>query len=166
MKGRDHFRLTQASVLDDARLRLSYADGFICDVDLAEWIETTPLLAPLKDPAMFARAHAGLGGWSVDWIEGELDLASDNLRNLAIEQAGGIGNERIWNWLARTEQTLVQGAQTLGITPQMLTRYRDGKTAIPRHIWLACLGWEIVRHMGNPMPRTLPSAKQYALWFD
>lgn len=163
--GRDHFRLTEIGTLDSFQLRLNYGDGSDCEVNLTEWIETTPLLAPLKDPVLFAQARVGLGGWSVDWIEDEIDLASDNLRNLAVEQAGGIGHERIWHWLARTEQDLAQGAKTLGITPRMLARYRDGKSAIPRHVWLACLGWEIVRHMGNPLPKNLPSAAQYALWF-
>lgn len=159
---RDHFRLTEISALDSFRLRLNYVDGSAWEVDLTERIETSPLLAPLKDPALFAQAHIGLGGWSVDWIEDELDLASDNLRNLAVEQAGGIGHERIWHWLARTKQDLAQGAKTLGITPRMLARYRDGKSAIPRYIWLACLGWEAVRPQGRGLPMRIPSAREYA----
>jgi hypothetical protein len=33
------------------------------------------------------------------WVEEELEMAADNLRHLAIEQVGGIGHERLWNWL-------------------------------------------------------------------
>ena len=72
----------------------------------------------------------------------------DNLRNLAIEQAGGIGHERIWNWLHDTGLSLEQAAQALGISRQMLIYYRDGEKPIPHAIWLACLGWEAVHPQG------------------
>ena len=65
------------------------------EVDLTEWIDTTISLAALKDATLFAQARVGFGGHCVGWIEDELDLGTDNLRNLATEQAGGIGHERI-----------------------------------------------------------------------
>ena len=101
-------------------------------------------------------------GQSVDWIEDELDAGSDNLRNLAIEQAGGVGHERIWNWLHETGLNLEQAAAALGISRRMLICYRDGEKIIPRSIWLACLGWEAVRPTGTSLPRSIPSAAEYA----
>ena len=94
---KNHFRLIAVEALPGRRLRLTYADSHTFEVDLTEWINTTTSLAALKDPALFAQARVGFGGHSVDWIEDELDLGADNLRNLAIEQAGGIGHERIWH---------------------------------------------------------------------
>lgn len=129
---------------------------------MTEWIQTAKALAVLKDGALFAQAKVGSGGWSVAWIEDELDLGSDNLRNLAIEQAGGIGHERIWNWLHETGLTLEQGAEALGISRRMLIYYRNGEKPIPRHIWLACLGWEAVRPQGASLPKNLPTPQQYA----
>ncbi len=96
---RDHFQLINVMALPDTRLRLSYADGDIFEVDLGEWIATSPVLRPLKKPMLFAQAKICFAGRSVEWIADELDLGADNLRNLAIEQADGIGHERIWNWL-------------------------------------------------------------------
>lgn len=159
---REHFKLTAVTPLEGYRLRLTYADDCSLDVDLAEWIQTTKALAALKDATLFAQAKVGLGGWSVEWVEDELDLGSDNLRNLAIEQAGGIGHERIWNWLHETGLTLEQGAEALGISRRMLIYYRDGEKPIPRHIWLACLGWEAVRPQGSRLPKNLPTVQQYA----
>lgn len=153
-----HFTLTAVEPLSDWRLRLTYADGQTFEVDLSEWIHTARALAPLKDKALFAQAKVGLGGRSVDWIEDELDLAADNLRNLAIEQAGGIGHERIWRWLHETGLTLEQAAEALGISRRMLIYYRDGEKPIPRHIWLACLGWQAVRPQGRSLPMSLDAA--------
>lgn len=159
---KDHFQLTAVEALPDYRLRLTYADGRTFEVDLVDWIETTEALQALKDLALFSRARIGFAGRSVDWIENELDLGADNLRNLAIEQAGGIGHERIWNWLHDTGLNLEQAAEALGISRRMLIYYRDGEKPIPRSIWLACLGWEAVRPTGRGLPQRIPSAREYA----
>jgi len=159
---KDHFKLTAVEALPDDRLRLTYADGRTFEVDLRDWIETTEALQALKDHALFSRARIGFAGRSVEWIEDELDLGADNLRNLAIEQAGGIGHERIWNWLHDTGLTLEQAAEALGISRRMLIYYRDGEKPIPRSIWLACLGWEAVRPTGRSLPQRIPSAREYA----
>lgn len=159
---KDHFVLTAVEALPDYRLRLGYADGRIFDVGLGERIGTSAFLAPLRDPELFFRAKVGFAGRSVDWIEDELDLASDNLRHLAVEQAGGIGHERIWTWLHETGLTLEQAAEALGISRRMLIYYRDGEKPIPRSIWLACLGWEAVRPQGRSLPLRAPSVREYA----
>jgi hypothetical protein len=159
---RDHFKLTTVVPLPDNRLHLTYADGQIFDIDLNEWIKTTKVLQPLQDKNLFNRAKIGFAASSVEWVEDELDLAADNLRNLAIEQGGGIGFERIWNWLDETGLTLDQAAEALGISRRMLIYYRDGEKTIPRSIWLACLGWEAVRPKGNVLPQHIPTAHEYA----
>jgi hypothetical protein len=159
---RDHFQLTAVAALPDTRLRLSYADGQTFEVDLGEWIATAHIFQPLKDAALFAQVRIGFAGRAVEWITDELDLGADNLRNLAIEQAGGIGHERIWNWLHETGLTLEQAASALGISRRMLIYYRDGEKPIPRSIWLACLGWEAVRPKGESLPRQIPTAREYA----
>jgi len=159
---RNHFILTRVEALPDYRLRLAYADGQTFEVDLTQWINTTKALTALKDTTLFAQAKVGFGGHGVDWIEDELDLGADNLRNLAVEQAGGIGHERLWNWLHDTGMTLEQAAEALGISRRMLIYYRDGEKPIPRAIWLACLGWEAVRPKGRDLPMRIPSAREYA----
>ena len=146
-------------------LRLAYADGEVLTVNLQSWIESTKALHPLKNADLFVKAKRGLGGRSVDWADGasvELDLGADNLRNLAIEQAGGIGHERIWNWLHETGLTLEQAALALGISRRMLINYRDGEKPIPRSVWLACLGWKAVRPVGQSLPQHIPTVREYA----
>ena len=165
---KDHFQLTAVKALASRTLRLIYADGEVFEVNLQPWITSTQALHPLKNAARFAKAKRGLGGRSVDWAGDAagsaiaLDLGADNLRNLAIEQAGGIGHERIWNWLHDTGLTLEQAAVALGISRRMLIYYRDGEKPIPRSVWLACLGWEAVRPVGQSLPQHIPTVREYA----
>ncbi|MDS1141152.1 DUF2442 domain-containing protein [Pusillimonas sp. SM2304] len=156
-----HFQLTKMQTLPRYRLHLDYADGLAVAVDLRAWIENTKALAPLKDPSVFASARLGVGGQYVEWANDGPDLAADNLRNLAIEQNGGIGHERIWNWLHDNQLSLDEGAKALGISRRMLIYYRNGEKPIPRAIWLACLGWEAVRPEGVWLPRRIPSVLEY-----
>ena len=157
-----HFVLTVVQALPYYCLRLTYADGQTFEVDLSEWINTTQALAPLKEERLFAQARLGVGGHSVEWNGDALHLAADNLRNLAIEQAGDIGHERIWRWLYETGLTLEEAAKVLGISRRMLIYYRDGEKPIPRHIWLACLGWEAVRSRDGKLPLRLPEREALA----
>lgn len=157
-----HFRLKKVKALKDLCLSLTYADGQTFTVDLSDWIAKTKLLKPLQDPALFARAKLGSAGGTVEWKAGAIDLAADNLRNLAIEQAGGIGHERIWEWLHENQLTLEQAAEALGISRRMLIYYRDGEKPVPRAIWLACLGWQALRPQNHSLPRRIPSPREYA----
>lgn len=162
---KDHLQLSAVKALAPLQLRLTFADGQVLTADLKQWVNSTKALAVLKDTAVFAKARLGVGGRSVDWVDSkglELDLRADNLRNLAIEQVGGIGHERIWNWLNDTGLTLEQAAEALGISRRMLIYYRDGEKPIPRAVWLACLGWEAVRPVGQSLPQHIPSVREYA----
>lgn len=168
---KDHLQLTAVAPSGPFTLHLTYADGEAFEVDLQDWIASNKALRHLNDAALFATAQLGLGGRSVDWpaqisraddTAEELDLGADNLRNLAVEQAGGIGHERIWNWLHDTGLTLEQAAQALGLSRRMLIYYRDGEKPIPRSVWLACLGWEAVRPTGKALPLHIPSVREYA----
>ena len=151
---RDHFKLTGVEVGAGASLVLTFADRAEMTVDLQPWIAKGGTLEPLKVQALFRRARVGDGGWSVAWDdEGLLDLASDNLRNLAVEQAGGIGHERIWEWMHRNGLTVEATAAALGISPRMLAYYRSGRKPIPRHVWLACRGWELMPKKERPATR-------------
>jgi hypothetical protein len=143
MKNREHFRINAVKASKPCLLIITFGDGAIMRVDLSAIIGRIPALAPLKDTKLFLKARVGESGWTVDWIPGELDMTGDNLRAEAIEQSGGISHERIWEWMHRNGLTLDAAAQALGISRRMLAYYRNGQKPIPRHIWLACLGWEV-----------------------
>ena len=145
MRSRDHFRVLSVEVLDPHRLSLQFGDGARLTVDLTSAIEKSAALSPLKDADLFAQAGIDEWGLGVSWRQGELGLSGDNLRAEAIEQAGGYSHERIWNWMHRNGLSLDAAAKELGISRRMLAYYRSGEKPVPRHIWLACVGWEAER---------------------
>ena len=142
----NHFTLTVVKAVSTHALALRYADGAELNVDLTTVIRDYPVLAPLGMPAVFAKAHLGEWGGSVVWgdetDDNNLELAADNLRARAVEQAGGYSHEAIWNWMARHDLTLDAAADALGLSRRMLAYYRSGSKPVPRTVALACLGWE------------------------
>lgn len=143
------FTLTQVKPQGVAGLRLRYADGETLTVNLGELIERHPTLARLRDAKVFASAKRSEHGASVTWgDDDDLELAADNLRARAVEQAGGVSHEFVWNWMARHGLTLDTAADALGVSRRMLAYYRSGAKPVPRTVALACLGWEKARKAG------------------
>ena len=142
-----HFVLTSVRAVAPAILELVYADGACLSVDLAPIIRAHKVLAPLREPATFASAHLVDHGHAVAWEGSDLlELAADNLRARAIEQAGGYSHELIYNWMARHQLTLDDAAQALGLSRRMLAYYRSGQKPVPRTVALACRGREVEKH--------------------
>jgi len=77
----------------------------------------------------------------VVWVPDDLEIAADNLRSIAVEQAGAVGRERLLNWMAQHELTQTRAADAIGISRRMLNYYMSGAKPIPKTVWLACLGW-------------------------
>jgi len=122
--------ITGLAVNAPAGLTLTFADGAGLAVDLSDVIRCHAALAALADPALFARAHLDARGGYVVWVEDDLEMAADNLRNLGIEQAGGIGPERLMAWMARNALTQERAAQAIGVSRRMLNYYLSGAKAI------------------------------------
>ena len=137
------FTLTAIKPQANSRLTLTFADDARLDVNLTPIIVKYPVLSRLLQPAVFATAKLGEWGASVIWADDDnLELAADNLRARAIEQAGGYSHELIWNWMHRHQLTLDAAARALGLSRRMLAYYRSGEKPLPRTVALACLGWE------------------------
>ena len=137
------FTITAAQAQANGVLHLTFADGQALRVDVKPLIARHPTLRALAHPATFARVQVGEWGASVQWDgDDNLELAADNLRARAIEQAGGASHEMLWNWMTRNHLTLDAAAQALGLSRRMLAYYRSGEKPVPRTVALACLGWE------------------------
>lgn len=136
--------ITAVKALSELRLALTFADGFEATVSLKDW-SRRKALRTLADAAVFRRVRVDARGGYVVWIADDLELAADNLRNLAVEQSGGIGHERLWNWMDRNGLTQERAAAAIGISRRMLNYYLSGAKPIPLTVWLACVGWESQR---------------------
>lgn len=140
------FTLVAVKAKAASRLHLTFADGAEFDVDLANTIARHPTLAALADPAIFKRAKLGAWGGTVTWGTDDLELAADNLRARAVEQAGGYSHEGIVEWMCRHNLTQQQAAAALGLSRRMLGYYLSGEKPVPRTVALACIGWTYAGH--------------------
>ncbi len=144
-----HHTVAALAVRAPFGLTLTFADGVTLPVDLAGATHAYPALAALRDPTLFATARIDARGGYVVWVDDDLELAADNLRNMAVEQAGGIGTERLVNWMHKHGLTQERAADAIGVSRRMLNYYLSGAKAIPKTVWLACLGWETVGEMAQ-----------------
>ena len=82
------YEITAVAHLGGHRLRLTFADGFIGDVDLAERLTRPngPMFEPLEDVAYFAQVAVDPELGTVVWPNGA-DLAPDVLHEQALSLA-------------------------------------------------------------------------------
>lgn len=111
-------------------------------VELAEYIRSFPVLEPLADLARFRGAQVGDWGFDVTWGD-DLELAATTLHRLALEQAGEVmPTQAFKQWMAANRLSLSTAASELGFTRRTITAYSSGAALIPKHVALACKGWE------------------------
>lgn len=116
-----HFVLDSVMGTGHTRLALHFADGHAFDRDLGEVIGKHPMLARLKDPAVFAQVEPD------EWNRGivfagddDLSLASNNLRAMAIEQSGEFSHQQLLAWMNHHRMTLDAAEEALDISRRML----------------------------------------------
>jgi hypothetical protein len=137
------FVITCVAVSGPQRLAVTFADGYKGQVDLSDVIANHPSLARLRNPKVFSKV--ALDEWRRGVIfanDDDLTLASDNLRSLALQQAGEYSHQHVIVWMHQNGLTLDGAAQALGISRRMLAYYRSGEKPVPKAIGLAMLGWE------------------------
>ena len=134
--------ITALTVRAPFGLSVTFADGQTFHIDLGPPIKAYPSMNMLCDASLFNQVRIGARGGYVVWIDDDLELAADNLRNMAIEQSGGIGHERLWGWMDKHSLTQERAAMALGVSRRMLNYYLSGAKTIQKTVWLACLGWE------------------------
>jgi hypothetical protein len=82
------YEITAVEHLGGYRLRLTFADGLVGDVDLADRLEARrgPMFEPLRDAKYFARVSVDPELGTVVWPNGA-DLAPDVLHEQALSLA-------------------------------------------------------------------------------
>lgn len=143
-------RLRNVKALKDFRLKLTFIDGVVREVDFKPLFEESPGLRPLKDPAQFAKATLGEGdGWTVEWPHLDIQVGADTLWLDAQAQSAPDENTRIFaRWRARNGLSLPMAAEALGMTTRTTSAYGTGERPVPRYIALAVKGWE-AEHRDN-----------------
>jgi len=70
--------VTRVEVLGGYRLRLTFADGTVGEVDLAYLAGRGPVFEPLRDPEYFAQVSIDPDGGTIVWPNGA-DVAPETL---------------------------------------------------------------------------------------
>jgi hypothetical protein len=71
--------IVSAAPLPDSRLRLTYEDGRVVEVDFRPLIARGGAFEPLSRPEVFEQVRIGEHGRYIEW-PGELDFCADALR--------------------------------------------------------------------------------------
>lgn len=153
-------KLEAVETLAPYRLRTTWSTGEVLEVDVGHILRKIPALAPILKPEVFAHAHIPEWGGGIEWFDTE--FGEDNVYAWAKEQDGEVSHEMFGEWMHRNDLSLTTAAESLGISRRMVSYYRTAHKAIPRSIWLACLGWEVTRPKAKTVPRALPTAREYA----
>jgi hypothetical protein len=156
-----HPKLQVVEALAPYRLRTIWSTGEVLDLDVEAVLRKTPVLQQLLEPKVFAKAHLTEWGHGIEWFDAE--LGADNVYAWAKEQAGKVSHQMFDTWMHRNGLSLNTAAEALGISRRMVSYYRTAQKAIPKAIWLACLGWEATKPKPKTLPRALPTAREYAL---
>ncbi len=139
------------------RISTRWNTGEILIVDLESALRSHPALTPILEPDAFAMVHIGEWGSSVEWFDSE--FGADNIYAWAKEQNGQTSHEMFGEWMRRNALSLSTAAKALGLSRRMISYYRTAQKPIPRHVWLACLGWEAAGG-AEILPWALPSQPQ------
>jgi len=95
------------------------------------------VLVALKAPALFNSTRLGEWGDSVCFGDDEnLELAADNLRSRAVEQAGQVSHEFLQEWMHHHSLTQQAAADALGLSRRILGYYLRGARPMPRTVAL------------------------------
>ncbi len=146
-------RIAVVKALPNHRLSIEFEDGWTATVDLGDFVDTFPTLAPLADLKLFNKPTVEEWGSGVTWDdEGPLSIAATTLYRLAAEQAKEPAR-RFDAWMISNGLSATRAAEALGMTRRSIISYRTGTRPVPTYINLACIGWEVARG-GDRQPRT------------
>ncbi|MBD8090332.1 DUF2442 domain-containing protein [Pseudomonas fluorescens] len=123
-------------------LQIEWNNGKRHTVDLLDHINAFPILKPLLDLARFGQVEVGEWGFDVTWGN-DLELSAVTLHRLALEQSGEVMlTQDFRQWMLSNNLSLSAAAVELGFSRRTITAYSSGAALIPKHVGLACKGWE------------------------
>ncbi len=137
-------RLSAVEALPEYKLKLTFYDGSIHIVSLAQEFDKFPALQALRNQEAFAGATVIPDeGWTVEWPALDIQIGADTLWLDAQAQNSPDENTRTFaQWRARHGLSLADAASALGMTRRTMSAYGSGERPVPRYIALACKGWE------------------------
>ncbi|HEY4214453.1 MAG TPA: DUF2442 domain-containing protein [Steroidobacteraceae bacterium] len=138
-------RIESIAITGEYSMRLHWTNAKSLTVDLRERVFSLKGLRPLRDAAVFAKAHVGEDGHSVAW-PGDIDMGAGRLFEMALEQSGRMDTVEFHRWRWRNGLSLTAAAEALGISRRQVAHYISAEQEVPCTVLLACKGWEVEHH--------------------
>jgi hypothetical protein len=117
-------------------VEITFADGERRAVDLSGFIVRYRALAPLADPAVFARAKVADWGGAVSW-GGDAALSATTLRRAGDAQRR-FSAEDFAAWMKRVRVSNQEAADMLGVSLSYVKKLKAGTAEVPTSIAVAC----------------------------
>lgn len=135
-------QLIDIEALEPYCLRTYWNTNEILDVDVSAILKGIKALAPILQEDNFKKVHVCDHGQGVEWFDTE--IGADNVYAWAMEQKGMPSHEMFHVWLYRNRLSYSEAAQILGISERLVELYANAREKIPLHVWLACVGYEVL----------------------
>lgn len=147
--------LKRVTAKPPGRLSLQWSNGAEVELDVAQWL-TDPAFTELHTAGVFGSAQVGDWGHSVVWPNG-VEMGADSLwhETLSVRRRDDV--REFLAWRLKHGLSLAKTAETLGLSRRMVAYYSSGEHAVPRHILLACLGWEATKGRRKPASLRIPA---------
>lgn len=133
--------LETAQATADHRVRLTWHNGTVGEVNLAEPIYRLRGLRALRDPGVFVQAQVAEHGRALAW-PGDTDIGADTLWDYTLSAIGRDDTVAFRHWRMRHGLSLNAAAEALGLSRRMVAYYYSGEKNVPKTVLLACRGWE------------------------
>lgn len=124
------------------RLRLVWSTGEDVALDLRARLRRRSFKA-LSDPNVFNKVQVGDWGHSVRWTD-DIELGADSLWLDTLTAVGKDDAREFLEWRLRHGLSLTKAAEALDMSRRMIAYYSNGEKPVPKHVLLACKGWEAV----------------------
>jgi hypothetical protein len=137
-------KVLTVSALEDYCLRITWVNGFTCDISQKIAIFDTknnPKLAPLQDTAVFNQVSSEFG-WSIEWESVDIQIGADTLWMDYLSQSGKPEAARFFLFRLQHGLTLTKAAEVFDMSRRMMSAYSSGAKPIPRTVMLAMKGYE------------------------
>lgn len=138
-------RFKSVKPLDDFRIQATFINDSIFTIDFKPFFkESARLRSLLCNQSVFNNVVIDEWGWTVEWQDLDIQIGADTLWLDTQAQNAPDENSRIFaQWRATHGFSMTDAARALGVRPQTIGAYENGKRPIPRYIALACKGWEV-----------------------
>jgi len=130
--------------LSGYKLDLVFINGDEFILDKKKEVFHLPGLKPLRNEKAWLGATMSEYGWTIEWLEFDIQIGADTLwLDAQAQNAKTPEMKEFIFWRVRNGLSLFDAAKALGLTPRTVSAYGTGDRPIPHYITLACKGWEI-----------------------